>query len=204
MKVIKNFIGGSEIYDPADKLENVYNPATGEVSATVTISGDEQVEKALAIAEAAYKPWSLQSPLKRARILFKYKELLEENVDALAAIISQEHGKVLSDAKGEVRRGIEVVEFATGIPQLLKGQITDNVASNVDSYSLKQSLGVCVGISPFNFPAMVPMWMFPVAIAAGNTFVMKPSERCWLNPCSTIYLRNCKPIWQACAGIGRS
>jgi len=116
-------------------------------------------------------------PLKRARVLFKFKELLEQHADELAAIITAEHGKVLSDARGSVTRGIEVVEFACGIPHLLKGDFTENIGSGIDSYSIRQPLGVCVGITPFNFPAMVPLWMFPVAIACGNTFVLKPSER---------------------------
>jgi malonate-semialdehyde dehydrogenase (acetylating) / methylmalonate-semialdehyde dehydrogenase len=155
----------------------VWNPATGAEIASVALADRAVVDRAVAAAKGASPAWSDTAPLKRARVLFKYKTLLDANHDALAALITREHGKVLSDAKGEVARGIEVVEFACGIPQLLKGQHSDNVGGGIDNWSLRQPLGVCVGITPFNFPAMVPMWMFPVAIACGNTFVLKPSER---------------------------
>src|SRR5205807_9383499 len=126
---------------------------------------------------AAFPGWSSQPPLRRARVLFRFRELFEQNIDKVAAILTSEHGKVLSDAKGEATRGLEVVEFATGIPQLLKGEFTEQVGSGIDSWSVRQPLGVVAGITPFNFPAMVPMWMFPIALACGNTFVLKPSER---------------------------
>ncbi len=155
----------------------VYNPATGATIAEVAFAGPAEVERAIAAAAAAWPAWSETAPLKRARVLFKFKELLDRHHDELAAIITREHGKVLADAKGEVARGIEVVEFACAIPQLLKGQHSDNVGGGIDNWSMRQPLGVCAGITPFNFPAMVPMWMFPVAIACGNTFVLKPSER---------------------------
>ncbi len=155
----------------------VFNPATGGTIANVTLADRAQVDRAVAAARAAWPVWSETAPLKRARVLFKLKELLDANHDALASIITREHGKVLSDAKGEITRGIEVVEFACGIPQVLKGQHSDNVGGGIDNWSLRQPLGVCVGITPFNFPAMVPLWMFPVAVACGNTFVLKPSER---------------------------
>jgi malonate-semialdehyde dehydrogenase (acetylating)/methylmalonate-semialdehyde dehydrogenase len=155
----------------------VFNPATGEIIAEVALADRSAVERAVAAAKRALPAWSDASPLKRARILFDFKRLLDEHHDALAAIITREHGKVFSDAKGEVQRGIEVVEFACGIPQLLKGQHSDNVGGGIDNWSLRLPLGVCAGITPFNFPAMVPLWMFPVAIACGNTFVLKPSER---------------------------
>ena len=155
----------------------VYNPATGAAIAEVALAGAPEVHRAVQAAAAAWPAWSETSPLKRARVLFKFKELLDTHHDELAATITREHGKVLSDAKGEIARGIEVVEFACAIPQLLKGQHSDNVGGDIDNWSMRQPLGVCVGITPFNFPAMVPMWMFPVAIACGNTFVLKPSER---------------------------
>ncbi len=155
----------------------VYNPATGAVIAEAALADRAQVDRAVAAAKRALPAWSETAPLKRARVLFKFKELLDANRDVLAASITHEHGKVLSDARGELTRGIEVVEFACGIPQLLKGEHSDNVGGGIDNWSLRQPLGVCAGITPFNFPAMVPMWMFPVAIACGNTFVLKPSER---------------------------
>jgi malonate-semialdehyde dehydrogenase (acetylating) / methylmalonate-semialdehyde dehydrogenase len=155
----------------------VYNPATGEAIAEAALADRAQVDRAVAAAKRAFPSWSQTAPLKRARVLFKFKELLDANHDVLAASITREHGKVRSDAAGEVTRGIEIVEFACGIPHLLKGEHSDNVGGGIDNWSLRQPLGVCAGITPFNFPAMVPMWMFPVAIACGNTFVLKPSER---------------------------
>jgi malonate-semialdehyde dehydrogenase (acetylating)/methylmalonate-semialdehyde dehydrogenase len=155
----------------------VYNPALGEVIAEVALGGSAEIERAVAAARGAFPAWSETAPPKRARVLFKLKELLDANHDVLAASITREHGKVLSDARGEVQRGIEVVEFACGIPQSLKGEHSDNVGGGIDNWSMRQPLGVCAGITPFNFPAMVPLWMFPVAIACGNTFVLKPSER---------------------------
>jgi malonate-semialdehyde dehydrogenase (acetylating)/methylmalonate-semialdehyde dehydrogenase len=131
----------------------------------------------VAAAAAAFPEWSSQPPLRRARVLFRFREIFERRIDEVAAIINREHGKVFSDAKGEATRGLEVVEFATGIPQLLKGEFTEQVGTGVDSFSMRQPLGVVAGITPFNFPAMVPMWMFPVAIACGNCFILKPSER---------------------------
>jgi malonate-semialdehyde dehydrogenase (acetylating)/methylmalonate-semialdehyde dehydrogenase len=155
----------------------VFNPATGEIVAEIALAEAEQVNAAVASASRAFSRWSQTSALQRARVLFRFKALLEDRIDALAAIVTREHGKVLSDAKGELQRGIEVVEFACGIPQLLKGQHSDNIGGGIDNWSLRQPLGVCAGVSPFNFPAMVPMWMFPIAIACGNTFVLKPSEK---------------------------
>jgi malonate-semialdehyde dehydrogenase (acetylating)/methylmalonate-semialdehyde dehydrogenase len=174
--VIGHLIGGVAEAAGARRTP-VFNPATGEIIAEVALADRSAVERAVAAAKRALPAWSDASPLKRARILFDFKRLLDEHHDALAAIITREHGKVFSDAKGEVQRGIEVVEFACGIPQLLKGQHSDNVGGGIDNWSLRLPLGVCAGITPFNFPAMVPLWMFPVAIACGNTFVLKPSER---------------------------
>ena len=155
----------------------VFNPATGEVLAKTDMSSAAIVDKAVAAAEAALPGWAATPPLKRARIMFAYKELLEANADGLAKAISTQHGKTLADAKGELARGIEVVEFACGIPHLLRGDFTANVAANMDSFSMRQPLGIVAGITPFNFPAMVPMWMFPIALACGNCFILKPSEK---------------------------
>jgi malonate-semialdehyde dehydrogenase (acetylating)/methylmalonate-semialdehyde dehydrogenase len=155
----------------------VWDPATGEQQAEVVLAEPADVGVAAAAAREAFVDWSETSLSRRAKIMFAFRQLLHENVEKLARIVSSEHGKVLEDAKGEVLRGLEVVEFACGIPQLLKGEYSDQVSSTVDAYSFRQPLGVCAGITPFNFPAMVPMWMHPVAIACGNTFVLKPSER---------------------------
>lgn len=177
MQQIQNFIGGELVSSQSGRFTPVFNPATGEQTAQVVLSSAAETKKAIEVAHKAFPKWSKLSPLKRARILFKFKALLESNIDHLARLISQEHGKIFSDAVGEVTRGLEVVEFACGIPHLQKGEHSANVATGVDSHSLMQPLGVCVGITPFNFPAMVPMWMFPVALATGNTFVLKPSEK---------------------------
>jgi malonate-semialdehyde dehydrogenase (acetylating)/methylmalonate-semialdehyde dehydrogenase len=174
---LDHFIGGKPFPGDGSRWSDVFNPATGEVTAQVPLGGAATVDAAVAAATAALPGWADTTPLRRARILFKFKELLEKNADEIAALITHEHGKVLSDAKGELTRGIEVVEFACGIPHLLKGEYSDQVGGGVDSWSLRQPVGVCVGITPFNFPVMVPMWMFPVALACGNTFVLKPSER---------------------------
>lgn len=174
---IEHFINGFLQKGKNSRTGNVFNPATGEIAAQVSLASADEVRNAIAAAEAAYPAWAATPPLKRARIMFNFKHLLDENADRLAEIITTEHGKVLSDAKGEVTRGIEVVEFACGIPHLLKGEYSENVGSGIDTYSIRQSLGVCAGITPFNFPMMVGMWMFPMAIACGNTFVWKPSER---------------------------
>jgi malonate-semialdehyde dehydrogenase (acetylating)/methylmalonate-semialdehyde dehydrogenase len=155
----------------------VFNPATGAEIATTRLADESTVARAVAAAKAAFPGWADTAPPKRARVLFKLKQLLDEHFDEIAALITREHGKVLADARGELARGVEIVEFACGIPQLLKGQHSDNVGGDIDNWSLRQPVGVCAGITPFNFPAMVPMWMFPLAIACGNTFVLKPSER---------------------------
>ena len=177
MKTLSHYLNGQHIAGQSQRTSPVYNPATGEQSAQVALASAGETRDAVRIADEAFVAWSKTSPLKRARILFKFKALVEEHTDELARLISSEHGKVFSDAKGEVTRGLEVVEFACGIPHLQKGEHSMNVGTGVDSYSLMQPLGVCAGISPFNFPAMVPMWMFPIALACGNTFVMKPSEK---------------------------
>ena len=174
---INHFIGGKQVAGRSGRKAPVYNPATGEVAAEVTLASTEEVREAAAAAKAVASTWGATTPLRRARILNKFLHIMEERIDDLAAIITAEHGKVLSDAKGEIQRGMEVVEFATSAPQLLKGEVTENVGTRVDSHSLRQPLGVVAGITPFNFPAMVPMWMFPVALACGNCFILKPSER---------------------------
>jgi len=177
MTELGHFVGGKPVANGHGRFSDVFNPATGEIAARVALATAAEVDAAVQNAKAAFPGWARMTPLARARILFKFKELLEKHRDELARIIGTEHGKVLGDATGEVTRGIEVVEFACGIPHLLKGEFSENVGTNVDCYSVRQPLGVCAGITPFNFPAMVPMWMFPVAIACGNAFVLKPSER---------------------------
>jgi malonate-semialdehyde dehydrogenase (acetylating) / methylmalonate-semialdehyde dehydrogenase len=177
MDQVPHFIGGSKVSGRNDRFGEVFNPATGKCTGHVRFAGTEEVDLAVTAAAKAFPAWASTSPLHRARVLFKLKDLLERDAESLAALITSEHGKVLGDARGEVARGLEVVEFACGIPQLLKGEFSDSVGSGIDSWSLRQPLGVCAGITPFNFPAMVPMWMFPIAIACGNTFVLKPSER---------------------------
>ena len=171
------WIGGKAVAAKTTRYGEVTNPATGEVIRHVPLGNAADVDAAVAAAAAALPSWRASPPLRRARILMRFRELMEAHRKDLAKIITQEHGKTLADAEGEVTRGIEVIEFATGIPHLLKGEFSENVGTEVDSYSLRQPVGVCAGITPFNFPAMVPMWMFPVAIACGNTFVLKPSER---------------------------
>lgn len=175
--LISHRINGQVVVNSANRIQKVFNPATSEVSAQVALADNSEVDAAVAAAKAAFPAWASTSVLKRARVMFNFYQLLHQHADQIAAVITREHGKVFSDAKGEVQRGIEVVEFATAIPQLLKGEYSNNVATGFDLYSFRQPLGVCVGITPFNFPAMVPMWMFPMAIACGNTFVLKPSER---------------------------
>ncbi|HEX4192352.1 MAG TPA: CoA-acylating methylmalonate-semialdehyde dehydrogenase, partial [Stellaceae bacterium] len=172
-----HFIGGKHVAGKSGRHGDVFNPAAGEVTAQVAFADNSEIDAAVKAARDAFPAWAATPPLSRARVMFKYKELLEQNRDKLARMIGSEHGKVLADATGEVTRGIEVVEFVCGIPQLLKGEFTENIGANIDSYGVRQPLGVCAGITPFNFPAMVPMWMFPVAIACGNSFILKPSER---------------------------
>jgi len=176
-KELGHFIGGKAVAGKSGRFAEVYDPATGEASARVALADAVEVAAAVESAKAAFPKWAQTPPLTRARVMFKFKELLEQNRDRLARLIGSEHGKVLADATGEVTRGIEVVEFACGIPHLLKGEYSENVGTNVDSYALRQPLGVVAGITPFNFPAMVPMWMFPIALACGNCFLLKPSER---------------------------
>ena len=177
MRTINHFIGGKEVAGNSGRTADVFNPATGEVQAKVALATAQEVDAAVKNAQAAFPGWANTPALTRARIMFKFKQLAEENAEKIVAMITAEHGKVLSDARGEFTRGLEVVEFACGAPQLLKGEFCENVGTNVDSWSVRQPLGVVAGITPFNFPAMVPMWMFPTALIAGNCFILKPSER---------------------------
>ena len=177
MDVIHNAIGGKLVQSASSRTQPVFNPATGEPVATLPLSTLEEIDAAVASAKAAQPAWGATTPMKRARVMFKFKELLEKHADELAREISREHGKVHDDAMGELARGIDCVDFACGIPQLLKGEFSRNVGPSIDTYSDRQPLGVVAGITPFNFPAMVPMWMYPLAIACGNAFILKPSER---------------------------
>jgi malonate-semialdehyde dehydrogenase (acetylating)/methylmalonate-semialdehyde dehydrogenase len=177
IETIKHFINGEGVEGGGARFADVYNPALGQPCARVALASTEDVDAAVAAAHAAFPPWAATPPLARARVLFKYLQLCQQHVDEFAALVTREHGKTFADAQGEVARGIEVVEFAVGIPQMLKGEFTDQIARGIDAWSMRQPLGVVAGITPFNFPVMVPMWMFPVAIACGNTFVLKPSER---------------------------
>jgi malonate-semialdehyde dehydrogenase (acetylating) / methylmalonate-semialdehyde dehydrogenase len=174
---LQHFINGRIVESTSGRQQDVFNPATGEVSAQVVLASEQEVHAAVAAAQAAAPAWADTASLKRARVLSKFKELIEKHHKDLAAAITREHGKVLSDAMGEVTRGLEVVEFACAAPQLLKTQFTDNIGGGIDNWQLRQPLGVTAGITPFNFPFMVPMWMAPVALATGNTFILKPSER---------------------------
>ena len=174
MNITGNFIGGQITYSASNETIPVYDPATGKVARELTQSTGAEVAEAIKVAHEAFPAWSKTSPLRRARILFNFKALMEKHRDELAELIVSEHGKVWSDAQGELTRGLEVVEFACGIPHLIKGEYSANVGTGVDSYSLMQPVGVVAGITPFNFPAMVPLWMFPIALACGNTFVLKP------------------------------
>ena len=177
MRTVSHWIGGKPATGTSTRTAPVWNPATGQQQAEVLLASTADVDTAVRSAQAAFATWGQSSLAQRTKVLFAFRELVNARIDDLAALISDEHGKVLSDARGEVQRGLEVIEFACGLPSLLKGDFSDQVSGGVDVHSFRQPLGVCVGITPFNFPAMVPMWMHPVAIACGNTFVLKPSER---------------------------
>ena len=185
MHTIDHYIAGRVHAGSNDATLKVYNPATGVVTGQVRLAGNGEVNAAVACAKAAFAAWSDTPPIRRARVMFKFLELLNQNKDALAHMITAEHGKVFTDAQGEVARGIDIVEFACGIPQLLKGDFTDQVSTGMDNWTLRQPLGVVAGITPFNFPVMVPMWMFPIAIAAGNCFVLKPSP---IDPSPSLFM----------------
>jgi malonate-semialdehyde dehydrogenase (acetylating)/methylmalonate-semialdehyde dehydrogenase len=208
-------MNGQVVSSASGRQQDVFNPATGAVVAQVVLANLDEVNAVVAAAKAAAPAWAETAPLKRARIMFKFKELLDQHHKEIAALITREHGKVLSDAMGEVTRGIEIVEFACGMPQLLKTQFSDNIGGGIDNYNLRQPLGVTAGITPFNFPFMVPMWMAPLAIATGNTFILKPSERdpscalliadllkkrAYQMACSA-YCKAIKSRWMACCSI---
>ena len=174
---IKHYIGGTEVAGDGGRSQDVFNPATGKATTSVPLASTTEVNKAIEVAAAALPGWANTPPAKRAQVMFNFRDLIKANLEEIATLISAQHGKTLDDAKGEVARGMEVVEFACGIPHALKGEYSAQVAGGVDSYSMRQPAGVVAGITPFNFPAMVPMWMFPMALATGNTFILKPSER---------------------------
>jgi len=184
MTIIGHLING-EMHNDSKRTQDVYNPSTGKVEKKVALASKQTVEQAISAAQDAFPQWRNTPPLKRARVMFRFKELLEQNADKICRLIGEEHGKISHDAAGELQRGIENVEYACGAPELLKGEHSKNVGPNIDSWSEFQPLGVVAGITPFNFPAMVPMWMFPLAIVCGNTFVLKPSER---DPSSTLFI----------------
>jgi malonate-semialdehyde dehydrogenase (acetylating)/methylmalonate-semialdehyde dehydrogenase len=177
MFTYSHFIDGKMVEGTSERFGDVYNPSTGEACAKVPMANVSEVEKAIASCQTAFEGWSNTSVVKRSRVMFKFLELCTANKGELAELLSKEHGKIISDAAGDVQRGLEVIEFACGIPHFMKGEFSDNVSTNIDMYSMRKPLGVCAGITPFNFPAMVPLWMFVVAIACGNTFVLKPSEK---------------------------
>lgn len=176
-EIIGHYINGKTVASTSGNTGDVFNPATGDVIRKVAFASKSEIDAAVKAASAAFPKWADTPPLRRARVMFNLKQLIESNLDRLAKIITEEHGKTIVDAKGSIQRGLEVVEFACGIPHILKGEITENVGTGVDGYTIRQPLGVVAGISPFNFPAMIPLWMAPMALACGNTFILKPSER---------------------------
>ncbi|MCZ6586558.1 MAG: CoA-acylating methylmalonate-semialdehyde dehydrogenase [Alphaproteobacteria bacterium] len=177
MKTLTHWINGESVEGQSTRTGPIFNPAVGEQIAEVRLANDADVDSAVKAAKAALPEWSALPPLRRARIMFRYNELLVKHTDELAELITAEHGKTIDDARGDITRGREVVEFACGIPHLLKGDFSEDVGTGVDAFSIRQPVGVCAGITPFNFPAMIPLWMFPLAITCGNTFILKPSER---------------------------
>jgi malonate-semialdehyde dehydrogenase (acetylating)/methylmalonate-semialdehyde dehydrogenase len=177
LRELGHYVDGAALPGASGRFGDVYEPATGEVQARVALATPAEIDAAVAAARRAFPEWAETPPARRAAVLFAFRERIVAESDRLARLITREHGKTLDDARGELQRGLEVVEFACGIPQLLKGEFSENVGRGIDAYAIRQPLGVCAGISPFNFPAMVPMWMYPVALACGNTFVMKPSEK---------------------------
>ncbi|HEY4009632.1 MAG TPA: CoA-acylating methylmalonate-semialdehyde dehydrogenase [Acidobacteriaceae bacterium] len=185
LREITHWINGRPVAGASGRFGEVFHPATGRVQARVPLASDAELNSAVEAAAAAFPDWSAQPPLRRARVMFRLRDIFESRMDEVAALLNREHGKVFSDAKGEAMRGLENIEYATGICELLKGEFTEQVGTGIDTWSMRQPLGVVAGITPFNFPAMVPLWMFPLAIACGNTFVLKPSER---DPSASILL----------------
>ena len=184
MKIIKHYLNGQE-HDGGNRTSDIFNPATGEVISKVQLGDKKVVNETIDISLKALENWTKTTPAKRASIMFNYKKLLEDNANTIAELVSKEHGKTIEDAKGSLQRGLEVVEYACGIPNLLKGEFSSQVGTGIDTFSMKQPLGISVGITPFNFPVMIPLWMFPLATACGNAFILKPSER---DPSSTLKL----------------
>jgi malonate-semialdehyde dehydrogenase (acetylating)/methylmalonate-semialdehyde dehydrogenase len=177
MREVKHFIAGKSTIGHSRREGEIFNPNTGQVQASVCLGGADDIAAAVEAAQKVQPEWAATNPQRRARVMFKFKQLLEDNMDELAALLSSEHGKVIADSKGDVQRGLEVIEFACGIPHLLKGEYTEGAGQGIDIYAMRLPLGVVAGITPFNFPAMIPMWMFGIAIACGNAFILKPSEK---------------------------
>ncbi|MCK9993937.1 MAG: malonate-semialdehyde dehydrogenase (acetylating) / methylmalonate-semialdehyde dehydrogenase [Alphaproteobacteria bacterium] len=177
MRNLTHFISGKHVQGSSGRYGAVYDPMTGETQAKAPLASTAEMRAAIDSAAAAFPGWAAENPQKRARVMFRFKQLVEDNMDQLAELLSREHGKVIADSKGDIQRGLEVIEFACGIPHLTKGEFTEGAGPGIDMYSMRQPLGVCAGITPFNFPAMIPMWMFGIAIACGNTFICKPSEK---------------------------
>jgi len=177
MRTISHFVNGQTLEGVSGRFGDVFNPNTGEIQARVALADDAELDAAVQAAAAAQVGWAATNPQRRARVMFEFKRLIERDMNALAEILSSEHGKVIADSKGDIQRGLEVIEFACGIPHILKGEYTEGAGPGIDVYSMRQPLGVCAGITPFNFPAMIPMWMFGISIAVGNTFILKPSEK---------------------------
>lgn len=177
MRHVQHFISGNSVTGSDSRMGDIFDPSTGQVQAQVCMGTTHDVDRAVQSALAAQPEWAATNPQRRARVMFRFKELLEANMDELAALLSCEHGKVIADSKGDIQRGLEVIEFACGIPHLLKGEYTEGAGPGIDIYSMRQPLGVVAGITPFNFPAMIPMWMFGIALACGNAFILKPSEK---------------------------
>ncbi len=177
MRQIQHFVDGQALAGTSGRFADVFNPNTGEVQAQVALASAAELDAAVQVAARAQIGWAATNPQRRARVMFEFKRLVEARMDELAAILSSEHGKVIADSKGDIQRGLEVIEFACGIPHILKGEYTEGAGPGIDVYSMRQPLGVCAGITPFNFPGMIPMWMFGISIAVGNSFILKPSER---------------------------
>src|SRR6202043_1131725 len=177
MREIGHFVGGKEVKGNSGRFGDVFNPNTGEIQAKVALAKHAEVEQAIADAAAAQPAWGATNPQRRARVMFKFLELVNREYDSLAALLSSEHGKTFADSRGDIQRGLEVVEFACGIPNLMKGEYSEGAGPGIDLYSMRQALGVVAGITPFNFPAMIPLWKCAPAIACGNAFILKPSER---------------------------
>jgi malonate-semialdehyde dehydrogenase (acetylating)/methylmalonate-semialdehyde dehydrogenase len=177
VRTIGHFVNGQSLEGASGRFGDVFNPNTGEVQARVALATDAELDAAVQAAAKAQVGWAATNPQRRARVMFEFKRLIERDMNALAEILSSEHGKVIADSKGDIQRGLEVIEFACGIPHILKGDYTEGAGPGIDVYSMRQPLGVCAGITPFNFPAMIPMWMFGISIAVGNSFILKPSEK---------------------------